>query len=194
VRGTVLPTDTTVATDQFGLPFSPPAELGNVSDSVLLRADVEDDYGRRLLADYPLRERWERGRDFVVGDATGRALVRTHSDGAGYWPVDPQLTLHLDGSFREAPLGPRHLYLRTLRVGDPVWLHAPASLAALDPKDDNVVALATSGYRGTPELLVLGNCDPARPLAWDIYDEPAFEHHATWEPWHRKLSVLVRRG
>jgi hypothetical protein len=146
---------------------------------VAARIDIEDwvRFGR------PEFERIERGRDFYVGDESGRALVRLGADGR----LHPEVELHLDAPFRvlaeAADEGSmRTCYLRALTVGDTV--------AVLGHTELRLDAAATGGYREPP--LVAAFSPELGPL--HVYDEPAFRQLAAWHamPWYRRLSVLVR--
>jgi hypothetical protein len=152
-----------------------------VSDGevVLARLDLEETspYSRPLLT------RTDLGRDFWMGDDTGRALVRVGVGGQ----LHPDVELHLDSPFVEA-VPPaedldedhaRSLYVRTLRTGDPVYVWGRA----------RVVTDEAMGYRDAP--LTVEFCPES---VIHVYDEPAFRQLSAWRalPWYRKLSVMVR--
>jgi hypothetical protein len=148
---------------------------------VLARLDFEETtpYAR------PLLRRVDLGRDFWLGDATGRALVRVGAGGYAH----PDLELHLDGAFTEhvgedpGENDPdelqRKTYVRTLRTGDPVYVVGRASL--VEDEDGASYREAAVAVEIEGENL-------------HIYDQTAFAQLAAWQalPWYRKLSVLVR--
>jgi hypothetical protein len=143
---------------------------------VMARLDFEETtpYAR------PILERIDLGRDFYVGDESGRALVRVGHGGR----LHPDVELHIDSPFvedrQEEDDLVRASYVRVLRTGDPVYVLGRASLR----RDE-----ADAGYRDSPLSVEFSFANVIH-----IYDAPAFEQMAAWHrlPWYRKLSVLVR--
>ena len=157
-----------------------PPELGPVApELVLARLDIEETapYSR------PLLERIDLGRDFFVGDDSGRALIRVGSGGRAH----PDLELHLDAppmarteTDEDDEGATRAIYMRTLRTGDPVYV---LGRPTLERDEDH------AGYRDAPPALCFS---PTEPL--HLFDDPAFQQWSAWSalPWYRKLSVLAR--
>jgi hypothetical protein len=177
VHGRILPLP-----PRDAAPFTVPDELEISSlrearDVVMARIDIEETapYGRPVLL------RFDLGRDFVLADESGRAIVRVGESGPH---LHPDVELHLDGPFTESTVEKDEIltstYLRTVHAGDPVYVFGRARL---EPDPD------AAGYRDAPLVPVFA---PAGLL--HIYDAPAFEQLAAWRalPWYRKLSVLVR--
>ena len=169
VRGNILP--------PRAAPLKVPDDLPKLDDDVVIaRIDIEETapYGRPMLL------RVDLGRDFVLADESGRAIVRVGDSGPH---LHPDVELHLDAPFVESTVEENEIltstYLRTVRVGDPLYVFGRARL---EPDPD------AAGYRDPPLVPVF-----APPLL-HLYDAPAFEQLAAWRalPWYRKLSVLVR--
>jgi len=188
VRGEIIvtPNRGAVAPLPSLLPYGLGAALGS-PEAVGTRVDVEEEYRRFAMPDL---ERFERGRDFCIGDESGRAFLRISDENDTSARLHGDVELHLDGPFREhriSPVGerpPRNAYLRALRVGDPVYVFG---LMRLEPDHSG---FGQGGYREAPLIAVFSGAHG--PL--HLYDEPAFEQVAAWSalPWYRKLSVMVR--
>jgi hypothetical protein len=161
-------------------PAELPAELHEAArELVLVRVDAEETapYSR------PLLERTDLGRDFFVGDESGRALVRVGTGGHAH----PDLELHLEAPpIARVETDPDEedltsaIYMRSVRTGDPVYV---LGRPTLERDEDH------AGYRDAPPALCFS---PTEPL--HLYDDLAFQHWAAWSalPWYRKLSVLTR--
>jgi hypothetical protein len=148
-----------------------------VDDIVLARLDLEE----TTPFSRPILERIELGRDFYVGDESGRALVRVGHGGR----LHPDVELHLDSSFvfddrEEDEDLLRASYVRVLRTGDPVYVLGRAGLRCDE---------ADASYRDSPLSVEFSLAHVIH-----IYDAPAFDQARAWHslPWYRKLSVLVR--
>jgi hypothetical protein len=180
VRGEVLallPPGATPLTLPNDLPAAPDGPRGERA-AVLARIDLEETgpWSRPLLTTF------ERGRDFYVADAHGRALVRV-ADEAGR--LHPDIELHLGTPFAEHQLrggeSPVVAYVRTLTAGDPIYVLGRSRL---------VTHGELAGLRDAPLVPCFsGDLGPLH-----LYDDPAFRQLAAWYalPWYRKLSVLVR--
>jgi hypothetical protein len=190
VRGEVLGFQPRAARAIAGLlPYGlGPALADGAPEAVVARVDVEETYtimgGRR-----PELERFERGRDFYVGDGSGHALVRIEDESGR---LQERVELHLDSAFRThrlprtAARPDRTAYLRSLRVGQTVYLMGRVRLE----QDASGLGAGAGAYREAPVIAVFtGDASPLH-----LYDEPAFQQVAAWRalPWYRKLSVLVR--
>jgi hypothetical protein len=147
-----------------------PEEIGG--GAVLARVDSEEapPYSRPLLS------RDDFGRDFWLGDGSGRALIRVGEGGH----LHPDVELHLDSPFvqLEGDLR-RTCYVRSLRTGDQVYVWGRPSLRYVEEE----------GYRDSALTVEFS---PRNLL--HIYDDPAWQQRLAWRslPWYRKLSVLVR--
>jgi hypothetical protein len=181
VRGEILPL-LPVGAATVELPYS----LDSAA-AVLARIDLEE----LAPLSRPRLTTIERGRDFYIadarggnGDGAGIALVSL-TDDAGR--VHPDVELHLAAPFAEYPLPSplrdvRHTaYLRTLAVGDPVYVLGRAELTT---------HAELAGLRSSP----LTPTFTGRNGPIHIYDQRAFEQLAAWcaLPWYKKLSVLIR--
>jgi hypothetical protein len=130
----------------------------------------------------------ERARDFYFSDGSATPALARIADGEGR--LHPDVELHLGTPFVEHQLRPPPssltAFVRTLAVGDPVYLLGRAQLVP-----DREMAGEWAGLREQP--LVARFAGDTGPL--HIYDEAAFRQLAAWYalPWYRKLSLLVRK-
>jgi len=182
VRGEIVPIPTrgtppVPATLPYGLEALLPAK-----ETVLAWFELEEEFRPLARAE---REQVQRGRDFVVADASGRALVRISAPGAGGRLDDGvELTLHAPPSHAElaptATLPRRKVWWRALCAGDRVIVAGRPTLA---PDEGGL----GGSYREAPQILTFSS-------GIEICDEAAFDHLAAWArlPWYRKLSVFVR--
>ena len=179
VRGEILDAPP-VGAAALSLPFDLPVDAAR--PPVLARVDLEETapWARPRLSTV------ERGRDFFIADAHGRALVRL-ADDAGR--LHPDVELHLGAPSVEHPLraAPTALtaFVRTVAAGDPVYVLGRARLE-LQPQGEWLAP----GLREAPLCPAFtGDYGPLH-----LYDEPAFRQLAAWYalPWYRKLSLLVR--
>jgi hypothetical protein len=153
-----------------------PGEIsGELGGAVLARVDSEEvvPYSRPLLS------RDDFGRDFWLGDGSGRALVRVGEGGH----LHPDVELHLDSPFAQFEDEEEDLrrtrYVRSLRTGDQVYVWGRPALRYVEE----------AGYRDCAPIVELS---PRNVL--HIFDDPAWQQRLAWRslPWYRKLSVLVR--
>ena len=190
VRGEIVPAFGPRLAD--ALPYGLGSALEPGADPLLVRIDLEDAHLGELLLGRPTLERYERGRDFELADASGHVHVRVGAGGP--FRLHDRVELHLDGPFRRAELPatvtrPRRVaYLRALRVGDPVYVLGRLRLDAEAPPAPAAGA-PFAGYRDAPPSAVFSGEDG--PL--QLFDEAAFQQLAAWHvlPWYRKLSVMV---
>ena len=151
---------------------------GDERDAVLAHVDLEE----TQPWERPLLTTLERGRDFYVADAGGRALVRV---GDGHGRLHPDVELHLGAPFVEhelrGPPQPLRALVRTLAVGDTVYVLGRSRL---------VTHGAAAGLRDAPLIPSFAG----EGGALHLYDEVAFRQLAAWYalPWYRKLSLMVR--
>lgn len=195
VRGTV----TQLAAGGLELPAFPPSLPGlpappSIDAIAIAVLDAEE----LQLLDRPHSERWERGRPFVLRDASGRALVRLGPPDAQRGPpprpgepdlrlpagrVHDELSLRLDRPFIEWREGARSFYLRTVALGDEVVV---AGRVRFEVAPDLALVGEAGGYREAPTVAVVE--------ADAVFDGPAWASRAAWQalPWYRKLSLIVR--
>lgn len=184
VRGEILPAPAS-ARGGLELPYGLP-DGDEARPTVLARVDLEE----TAPWTRPRLTTLERGRDFYIADAHARdgatALVQLADD---VGRLHPDVELHLAAPFVEHTLQREptlvSAYVRTLRVGDPIYVLGRVRLQAHPPGD-----WMAAGLRQVP--LVPGFAGALGPL--HLYDEPAFRQLAAWYalPWYRKLSLLVR--
>ncbi|MDB4965284.1 MAG: hypothetical protein JWN44_973 [Myxococcales bacterium] len=148
--------------------------------AVLARIDVEE----TASWERPKLTTLERGCDFYVADAEGRALVRV-ADDAGR--LHPDVELHIGAPFVEHTLHTHptvvKAYVRAISVGDPIYVLGRSRLITHGGE-------LLTGLRDAPLL----PCFAADAGPLHLYDESAFRQLAAWYalPWYRKLSLLVR--
>jgi hypothetical protein len=181
VRGEILslmPPGSRALELPFDLPAEPESEIDEARPAVLTRIDVEE----TAAWERPRLHRVERGRDFYVADAQGRAIVRVADEGGR---LHPDIELYLGVPFVEHRLQdePARVtaYVRSLSAGDPIYVLGRSRLVTLGE---------AAGLRDAPLMPCFsGDSGPLH-----LYDEPAFRQLAAWYalPWYRKLSLLVR--
>jgi hypothetical protein len=146
--------------------------------AVLARVDLEES----VPWERPRLSRIDRGRDFYVGDESGRALVRVGDDDGR---LHPDVELHLGAPFVEhelrGPPNPLRALVRTVAAGDTVYVVGRSRM---------VTHHDAATLRDAPLIPCFSGA--AGPL--HLYDDAAFRQLAAWSalPWYRKLSLMVR--
>jgi hypothetical protein len=168
---------------RFEIPRLPPG-APPIDRIAVARVDVE----QQPFLSRPLRQQIDRGRPFVLRDATGEAVVRIAPD-------NPPESAGDEGRLREdfdlrllrpfvhgtdGPDGQIDLYLRAVAIGDDVVV-AGAVHVEIAPSGHG-----QGGYRQAPSIPVIE--------AVALFDPPAWSAAAEWHalPWYRKLSLIVR--